>query len=99
MTKSDLTDPTPVEDERDPERVRAFFEFAAEPKDLYADAVIFDNSDGVLRISFGYSRPGSDGALGYLATVPVARISVPIAVFRRAFREWLIETHGPDATL
>lgn len=77
-------------------RIDAMYDFALEPRDLYADAVAFNERDGVLRIGFHCSRPEAEDILG-APTVPVARIAIPVREFRRRFGEWLASEEGRAA--
>lgn len=70
-------------------RGQQLYEFAPEPKDLYADWVTFDESYGVLRLTFQCSRPDSTDEFDNPFTVPVARLSLPLQVFKGLFKEWL----------
>ena len=79
------------------ERLHRMYEFAPEPRDLYVDDVKFDERYGVLRINFGCSRPETDDGFGDWI-VPVARLSIPLVVFKHAFETWLASDAGRDAT-
>lgn len=85
------------EAEQNLKRANRLHEFAAEPKDLYADVVTFHEDRGILRIAFHCSRPESEDILGS-PTIPVARISFHFGMFKYYFEEWLKSEAGRDAT-
>jgi hypothetical protein len=78
------------------ERVRRMYDFAPEPRDIYADVVTFHEDRGVLRIGFYCSRPEADDGFG-APTIPVARISFHFKMFRYYFEDWLKSEAGSDA--
>lgn len=82
--------------ERAQKRIDNIHEFAAEPKDLYADHVSFFEDHGVLRVVFHCTRPESGDIAGY-PTIPVARLSMPFAVFRHLFTRFLDSPDGREA--
>jgi len=84
------------EAERNNERATRLHEFAAEPKDLYADAVTFHEDRGILRVAFHCSRPDSEDAIGS-PTIPDARISFHFKMFKYYFETWLKSEAGHDA--
>lgn len=89
------SDENPIQEyERKQRAADEIHDFAAEPRDLFADAVTFHEDHNVLRIAFYCSRPDSGTKAG-APMVPAARISLPIGVFRWRLKEWLT-AHEPD---
>ncbi len=78
------------------ERIGAMYDFAQEPRDIYADVVTFHEDGGVLRIAFRCSRPEADDGFG-APTIPVARVSFHFKMFKWYFEEWLKSEGGLDA--
>ena|ERR1041385_288000 len=77
-------------------RARRMHEVAADPKDLYADGVSFNEDRGILRIGFYCTRPDSEDVL-LPVEVPVARLSFNFKIFKYRFEEWLKSEAGLDA--
>lgn len=80
------------------ERLRRLYDFAPEPKDLYADSVTLYEENGILRLTFESSRPETDDGIGAWS-VPVARISFRFKAFRLQFETWLANQASLDAPL